>query len=93
VDAVDELLNGSGSPKYGAVAVLLSVPATVGATTNVTVALAKPWRAPRLQVTVLVPVQLPWLGVTETKLTPVGKVSVIVTIFEGPELLLLTVMV
>jgi hypothetical protein len=94
VDAVDELLDGLGSSKYEEVAVLLSVPAAVGVTTKVTVALPpKPWRLPRMQKTVLVPVQVPWLGVTETKLTPAGKVSVNGTLFEGPKLLLVTVMV
>ena len=60
---------------------LLSGPAATGVTTSVTVALPPikgSW--PSEQLTVLVPVQLPWLGVTETKFTPAGNVSVIVTL-------------
>jgi hypothetical protein len=41
--------------------------AAVGVTTKVTVALALAARLPRLQVTVVVPLQLPWLGVAENK--------------------------
>jgi hypothetical protein len=43
-------------------------------------------------VTVLVPVQLPWLGVTETNFTPAGNVSVIVTLNAPKKPLLRTVM-
>jgi hypothetical protein len=63
--------------------VLLSGPATVGVTTKVTVALPKAGRVPREQLIVLVPAQVPWLGVTETKFTVAGKVSVIVTFGAG----------
>jgi hypothetical protein len=60
-------------------AVLESVPAVVGVTTIITVALFPLDNMLKLQVTVLVPLQAPWLGVAETKVTPPGKVSVIVT--------------
>lgn len=58
---------------------LLSGPAMVGITTKVTVALLKAGRLPIEQLTVLVPSQLPWLGVVETRFTPAGKVSPMVT--------------
>jgi hypothetical protein len=45
--------------------VLLIVPATVGATTMVTVALAPFARVPRAQVTVAVPEQVPCDGVAD----------------------------
>jgi hypothetical protein len=47
------------------VAVLLTSP-PVGRTMRLTVAFAPLAMVPRLQVTVLVPLQLPWLGVAET---------------------------
>jgi len=48
---------------------------------------------PRLQMTVLVPLHVPWLGVTETKLAPPGSASVTDTSVAafGPEFV--TVMV
>ena len=66
----------------GTEAVFESIPATVGVTTRLTVALAPATIVPRLQVMVFVPVQLPWLGVTETKSTPAGKTSVIVAVID-----------
>jgi hypothetical protein len=57
VDAVAELFSGKGSMKYGALAVLLSGPATVGVTTKVTVTVADLGMVPRSQTTV--PKQLP----------------------------------
>ena len=77
VSSVSELLP-EWDLKVGDEAVFESVPATVGVTTRLTVALAPAVIVPRSQTMVLVPVQLPWLGVTETKFTPAGKVSVIV---------------
>ena len=43
-------------------------------------------KAPRLQVTVLVPMHDPCVGVTETKLIPDGRVSVMLTFVadDGP---------
>ena len=72
-------------------AVLLTIPPTVGVTVKVTVAVAP--RVPRLQVTVLVPLHVPWLGVTETKLTPLGSVSVTDTSVAAFGPLFVTVMV
>jgi hypothetical protein len=72
-------------PRFGSpvvlvtLAVLFNVPAAVGVTTIVTVALPPLLMVPRLQETVLVPVQLPWLGVAETYVAPAGSVSVTVT--------------
>ena len=74
-------------------AVLLRTPNRLGVTTRVTVALPKAKSWPREQLTVLVPLQLPWLVVTETKFTLDGKVSVIVTFDARLGLLLDTVMV
>jgi hypothetical protein len=51
----------------------------VGVTVMVIVALAPLARLPRLQVTVLVPLQLPWLGMAEPNVTLPGNVSVTVT--------------
>jgi hypothetical protein len=73
VSSVSELLPGVGSSKVETPAVFESVPATVGVTTRLTVALLPAAIEPRSQMTVLVPVQLPWLGVAETKFTPAGK--------------------
>ena len=55
------------------------VPVVVGMTTMVTVALAPLISVPRLQVTVLVPEQLPRLAVADTKVVLPGIVSVTVT--------------
>lgn len=60
-------------------AVLLNAPAEVGITTIVTVAAVPFARLPRSQLTVLVPLQPPWLGVADTKDTPPGRGSVTVT--------------
>ena len=73
VSSVSLLFNGVGSSKSGTEAVFESVPAVVGVTTKLMVALAPAAIKPRSQTTVLVPVQLPWLGVAETKFTPAGK--------------------
>jgi hypothetical protein len=81
VDAVLLLLPILGSDTLlFTVAVLLKPPAVVGVTTIVTVALPPFAMLPRLQVTVLDPLQpLPWLGVADTNITPAGKGSVTVT--------------
>jgi hypothetical protein len=78
VDAVAKLLFELGSIQESTVAVLLSGPASVGVTTKTTVALLLAGRA-KEQLTVLVPPQLPWLGVTETRFTLAGSVSCIST--------------
>jgi len=76
-------------------AVLVIVPPDVGAvTTIVTVALPALAIVPRLHVTVpALWVQVPWVGVADTKPTPAGKVSVKLTPVAtlGPALLTLTV--
>jgi hypothetical protein len=62
------------------VAVFVSVPAALGAlTTMSTVAVAPLGKMPSLHVTVLVPEQVPELGVAETNVTPAGRTSVRVT--------------
>jgi hypothetical protein len=94
VVALAELLDGWGSLWFAiALAVLLIVPAVVGIPTMVMVALLFEARPPRLHVTVAVPVQLPWVGVAETKLTAAGRESVMMTIVaaEGPLLVTVTV--
>ena len=73
VSSVSLLFKGVGSSKSGTEAVFESAPAVVGVTTKLIVALAPATIKPRSQTTVLVPVQLPWLGVAETKFTPAGK--------------------
>ena len=40
---------------------------------------APPGRVPRLQVTDVVPEQVPWVDVAETNWTPLGSVSTTVT--------------
>lgn len=82
VSSVSLLFKGVGSSKSGTEAVFESVPAVVGVTTKLIVTLAPAAINPRSQTTVLVSVQLPWLGVAETKFTPAGKMSVIVAVIE-----------
>jgi len=94
VATVTELLVVLGSTSVAiTLAVLVMLPATVGVTTMVTVALLPLASDPRVQVTVLVPLQAPWLADAETNVTPAGSVSVTVTpeAEDGP--LLLTVRV
>lgn len=55
------------------------VPAVVGVTANLTVAEDGSGIVPRLQVIVVAPVQVPWLGCAETNFQPAGKFSVNVT--------------
>ena len=63
------------------VAVLVSDPDALLATvtTMSIVAVAKLGKMPRLHVTVLVPEQVPVLGVAETNVTPAGRPSVTIT--------------
>jgi hypothetical protein len=62
------------------VAVFVSVVDTFGAVTTIsTVAVAPLGKIPRLHTTVLVPEQLPVLGVAETNVTSAGRTSVRVT--------------
>jgi hypothetical protein len=64
-------------------------------TTRVMVAELAADRLPRLQTTVVVPVQLPWLGVAEKNVVPPGSVSETLTLFAvaGPPLVTVIVYV
>ena len=84
-----ELSFGFGSLSVAlALAVLLNCPVACGTQTMLTVAALPLARVPRLQVTVVVPLQVPCVGVAETKVTPAGNGSVTVTFVagEGPVL-------
>jgi hypothetical protein len=84
VVVVTVLFAGAGSRWVAAtLAVLLSsVPAVAAEGTTVTVIWTDPPPKirPRLQASVVVPLQVPWLGVADTKLTPGGRVSVTTTL-------------
>jgi hypothetical protein len=85
-----------GSPSVAVtLAVLVMVPPDVGAVTvMVTVALEPLAIDPKLHVTVpALWLQVPWVAVADTKITPLGRVSVRVTPLAplGPALLTLTV--
>jgi hypothetical protein len=59
--------------------------AAVGMATTVTVTEAPGARVPRLQVIVVVPVQVPWLGVTETSVVfGSGSLNVTFVAVPGP---------
>src|SRR5262249_54650945 len=74
------LLDGSGSLSVPVTtAELLSVPAAFAVTVMTTVAFALTASDPRLQMTVLVPLQLPWLAVTVCSVVPAGSASVTCT--------------
>src|SRR5205809_175223 len=79
--AVAELFAGFMSVCGNAetVAVLLSIPAAVGLTLRTIVADAPLLSEPRLQVTVVVPLQLPCDGVAETNVALAGMTSVTTT--------------
>jgi hypothetical protein len=81
VIAVAVLLPGVGSVVAAAtVAVFVIVPVALGAVTTIsTVAVAPLGKMPSLHTTVLVPEQVPVLGVAETNVTPAGSTSVRVT--------------
>ena len=61
------------------VAKVLKPPASRGVTTIETVAFAVVVIVPRLQVITGLPLQFPWLGDDETRLTVAGSVSLTVT--------------
>src|ERR1700760_2999433 len=67
------------------VAVLDSGPAVDGVV-MVRLIVAEPALAivPRLQVTVVVPLQVPWLGVADVKVVPAGRMSVTTTFAAAP---------
>jgi hypothetical protein len=78
---------GVGLVSFSAtLAVLVIRPATAAVAVRVMEAFAPLASVPRLQVTVVVPVQVPWLGVADTKVRPAGSTSVTVTPveFDGP---------
>ncbi len=96
VTAVAELFAPLGSAVVEATVAVLdtdagAAPVTVA--TIETVALAPLASVPRLHVTVVVPVQVPTLGVADTKVKPAGSVSVTVTAAAGEGPALETVMV
>ena len=82
VFAVDELLPAAGSLVVVLTDAVFEIDAGVAPvveTTMVTTALAPPASVPRLQVTAVVPEQLPCVGVAETNAVPAGSVSFTVT--------------
>lgn len=84
VIVVAELSLMSGSDSVALTdAVLLSWPVDCGTTTMLAMAEAPKARFPKLQVTVVEPEQRPCVGLTETKLTPRGKISVTVAFVAG----------
>jgi hypothetical protein len=93
VTAVDVLLDGLGSSGYITSAVLLSIPVAVGLTTKITVALPPPGIDSSRHPIMVVPLQVPWLGVTETKSTPGGRMSLMSSLSEAPGEWFVTVIV
>lgn len=86
------LLLSLGSVKLPVtLAVLLIVPATVGVTTIVTVTGDPVATVPKLQVTVPPNVQVPWVDVADTGVTPAGSGSNTVVPVAGYVLLFVTV--
>src|SRR5687767_336768 len=61
------------------VAVFASCPCAVGVTVIVITALVPDTRLPKLHVTVVVPLHVPWVADDDPKVTPAGKVSVMMT--------------
>src|SRR5712664_1241606 len=74
-------------------AVFVIDPRAVAVAVRVTDVFAPFASVPRLQVTVVVPVQVPWLGVAETNVRPAGSTSVTVTPVELDGPLLVTAIV
>ena len=73
-------------------AVLVNCPAIWGVTVMFTIAPAAFAIDPRLHVTVVVPTQVPWVGIAETKFMPGGRASVTVTFVAGDGPLFVTTM-
>jgi hypothetical protein len=89
VEVVAVLLEGIGSGVLEVtLTVFVSVPAAAGVTTIVMVAVAPFAKVPRVQVTVVVPEQVPTEVDEETKLAPAGNTSVTDTLWaaSGPPL-------
>ena len=94
VEVVKELFSAFGSGVVEVtLAVFVSVPDVVAVTTRVIVAVAALFIVPSVQVTVVVPVQVPTEGVADTNVAPVGNTSVIVTAVAARGPLLVTVIV
>ncbi len=74
-------------------AVFVIEPATAAVTVRETEAVPPIASVPRLHVTVVVPEQVPWLGVADTNLSPAGSTSVTRTPVEPDGPLLVTVRV
>jgi hypothetical protein len=76
VEVLAWLLPEAGSAvEDDTLALFVSVPAELGRTLSATVAVAPLPSVPRLQVTVALPVQLPWLALDDTKVAPAGRES------------------
>ena len=88
--AFDELLDGSESASAATIDALLTIvpPVAVTRTVSVIDAVAPLRTEPRLQVMVVVPLQLPCDGTAETAVSPAGSASVTTTLVaaEGPAL-------
>jgi drug/metabolite transporter superfamily protein YnfA len=94
VVVVKELFSAFGSGVVEVtLAVFVSVPDVVAVTTRVIAAVAALFIVPSVQVTVVVPVQVPTEGVADTSVAPVGNTSVIVTAVAARGPLLVTVIV
>jgi hypothetical protein len=94
VVVVKELFRAFGSGVVEAtLAVFVSVPDVVAVTTRVIVAVAALFIVPSVQVTVVVPLQVPTVEAADTKVAPVGSASVVVTAFAVSGPLLVTVIV
>jgi hypothetical protein len=81
VGSVAELLLGSGSDDVALTVAVFVIGLTAGSALLVWIVTAIVATAPfaivpSVQTTDVVPLQLPWLGVLETNVTPVGSVSV-----------------
>ena len=81
-DAALSLGSGSASSAL-AMAVLLSWPVDCGTTTMFAMAELPFARLPKLQVTVVVPLHVPCVGVAETRLRPAGNGSVTLALVAG----------
>ncbi len=94
--ALPALLPGIGSVSgvFATVAVFVNVIGVGGAVTMSEIVAVPPLAiAPRLQTTVVVPLQLPWDAVAETNVVPVGITSVTTTLLASWGPLFVTVIV
>ena len=92
VSKVTELSFVSGSVSLAVtLAVFDNCPADCGCTTMFTIANEPLGKLPRLQVTVLLPLHDPWVGVADTNVIPDGRLSVTTTFVAGDGPLFVTV--